>query len=228
MSWRVVLVGPENPLNVGFAARAMRCFGVEELVLADTEWAKVPPEAYSTGAAAPELLDGARLVPTLGAALEGCADAVAFSRRPTVLRQDEFSLPGVPPGLGARGRTALVFGRESAGLTRAESALCPRLARIPCRPGLSLNLGQAVAIALFALTAPREAPPPDPRKIRAPAGVDRLLRLWEFLEPRLSAAPRMTESRLQRTRQMLYRLALDDEDFDLLFAAAKALSRGRG
>ena len=222
---RIVLVGPENPRNVGFAARAMLAFGASELVLADAPWKSVPPEARKTGVAAPEILDAARFEPGLAEALRGCQTAVAFSRRPTVLRQNEFILPSAPPALGASGRTALVFGRESNGLTREESALCPHLARIPCRGGVSLNLGQAVAVALFALTAPRTSLSADPGKLRPAATLDRLLGLWDFLEPKLSAAPRFTAARLQRIRQMLYRLALDDEDFDLLFAVMNELAR---
>lgn len=224
-SWRVVLVGPENPANVGFVARAMLAFGVSDLVLAGSAWTQMPAEAYRTGTAAPDILGKARLVPSLADALTGCDDAVAFSRRPTALRQEEFLLPHVPEGLGGRGRTALVFGRESAGLTREESALCPRLARIPGAAGVSLNLGQAVAVALFSLTAPRSAPPRDARKLRPPVSVDRMLGLWAFLEPRLAAAPRFTPARLQRVRQTLYRLAMDDEDFDLLFATMSELAR---
>lgn len=223
-SWRVVLVGPENPANVGFVARAMLAFGVSDLVLAGSAWTQMPAEAYRTGTAAPGILGKARLVPSLTEALAGCDDAVAFSRRPTVLRQEEFVLPRVPAGLGARGRTALVFGRESAGLTREESAQCPRLARIPGAEGVSLNLGQAVAVALFALTAPR-APARLAREARPPVSLERLLGLWSFLEPRLSAAPRFTPARLQRVRQTLYRLAMDDEDFDLLFATMNELAR---
>jgi tRNA/rRNA methyltransferase len=222
---RVVLVGPENPRNVGFAARAMLAFGASELVLVAAPWKTVPAEARRTGVAAPEILDAARFEPTLAGALRGCGTAIAFSRRPTTLRQNEFALPGAPEGLGASGRTALVFGRESNGLTREESALCPHLARIPCRGGVSLNLGQAVAVALFSLTAPAPRAEPDPKKRRADVAVDRLLRLWDFLEPKLAAAPRFTAARLQRIRQMLYRLKLDDEDFDLLFAVMSELSR---
>ena len=134
-------------------------------------------------------------------------------------------LPSVPAGLGAAGRTALVFGRESNGLTREELALCPLLARIPCRGGVSLNLGQAVAVGLFALTAPAPLSAADPKKARPAASVDQLLGLWSFLEPKLAAAPRFTAARLQRIRQMLYRLRLDDEDFDLLFSVVNELSR---
>jgi tRNA/rRNA methyltransferase len=221
VTYRLVLVGPENPLNVGFVARAMACFGVSELVIAATNWKTMPQEARRTGTSAPEVLDGARLTSTLAEALDGCDDAVAFSRRPTTLRQASFALPNVPEDLGRTGRTALVFGRESTGLTREEFALCPRRAVIPCREALSLNLGQAAAIALFALTAPRDA------GVAAPierTSLDRMLGLWNFLEPRLSAAPRFTPQRLRRVRQMLYRLALNDDDFDMLFAVMSELA----
>ena len=222
---RIVLVGPENPRNVGFAARAMLAFGASELVLVDVPWKAIPAEARRTGVAAPEILDAARFEPTLAGALRGCETAVAFSRRPTALRQAEFILPAAPPALGVAGTTALVFGRESNGLTREESALCPHLARIPCRAGVSLNLGQAVAVALFSLTAPETGKPVDAKKLRPEVSVDQLLGLWDFLEPRLSAAPRFTPARLQRIRQMFYRLKLDDEDFDLLFAVMSELAR---
>ncbi|MFI5345624.1 MAG: RNA methyltransferase [Elusimicrobiota bacterium] len=218
-SCRVVLVGPENPRNVGFAARAMLCFGAADLTIVGVPWKTPPAEARKTGVAAPDILDRARVVPTLADALRGCDAAVAFSRRPSVLRQTGFVLPAAPP---LTGRVALVFGRESNGLTREESALCPYLARIPCREGVSLNLGQAVAVALFSLTSS----PPAKRtgETRPPVSVDRMLSLWDFLEPRLTAAPRFTAARLQRIRQMLYGLRLDDENFDLLFAVMSELS----
>lgn len=219
--FRVVLAAPENPLNVGLVARAMKCFGAEELFIAGSAWREMPEKARATGARAPEILDAARLVPTLAQALRGCSAAVAFSRRPTTLRQHELVLPAAP---SFEGRVALVFGRESSGLTLEESALCPYLARIPCREGLSLNLGQAAAIALFSLSGRPPAPPRAPRR-PPPATVDRLLDLWDFLEPRLAAAPRFTTGRLRRIRQLLYRLELDDAELGLLFAVCNELSR---
>lgn len=221
---RVVLVGPENPENVGFVARAMKGFGAQELVLAACSWKSIPPRARVTGVAAADILDGARLVPALAEALRGCDTAIAFSRRPSVLRQEAFTLPAVPAALSGIGTVALVFGRESNGLTREESALCPYLARIPCREGVSLNLGQAVAVALFSLTTLAAGPAGDPEMPRSAVSLDRLLGMWDFLEPRLTAAPRFTAQRLQSVRQMLYGLRLDDRDFDLLFAVLSELS----
>jgi len=221
MQWRVVLVEPENPLNVGFVARAMRSFAVHDLVVAGSSWKKLPPEARVTGVSAPEILDGVSFAPTLEDALGGCGTAIAFSRRPTDLRQDEFTLPGLPESLSLKGRTALVFGRESKGLTRAETALCPYLARIPCQNGVSLNLGQAVAVALFSLTATDG----DSKRRPETASLDRMSALWGFVQPKLAASPRFNEERQRRVRQLFYRMKLNDTDYDVLFSVIKALSR---
>jgi tRNA/rRNA methyltransferase len=224
MDSRVVLVGPENPLNVGFVARAMRAFGARDLVIAGSSWKALPAQARVTGVSAPEILDGVRFERDLAGALRGCDTAIAFSRRPTDLRQDEFTLPGIPDSLNLAGRTALVFGRESKGLTRAETALCPYLARIPCRNGVSLNLGQAVAVALFSLTD-RTATDGVSSERAAAASMERMTALWEFIHPKLAASPRLSGERQQRIRQMLFRLHLNDDDFDMLFSVMKTLSK---
>ncbi len=221
MGLRVVLVEPENPLNVGFVARAMRAFGVTDLVVAGSSWKALPAEARVTGVCAPEILDGVRFEKELAGALRGCETAIAFSRRPTALRQDEFTLPNVPATLNRKGRIALVFGRESKGLSRAETALCPYLARIPSENGVSLNLGQAVAVALFSLTATdRELAEKAPT-----ASLDRMSALWAYVHPKLAASPRFTEVKKQRIRQMFYRLRLNDDDFDMMFSVMKALAK---
>ena len=220
MDLRVVLVAPENPLNVGFVARAMRAFGVEDLAIAGSKWKTLPPEARITGVSAPAVLDGVRFENELEDALRGCQTAIAFSRRPTGLKQDEFTLPAMP-GVSLKGRTGLVFGRESTGLTREEAALCPHLGRIPSENGVSLNLGQAVAVALFSLTATDRGLPEMP----ATAALDRMMAMWDYLSPRLAASPRFNGVKQQRVRQMLFRLRLDDGDFDQLFSLMKALSK---
>lgn len=217
---RIVLVAPENPKNVGFVARAMKAFGVSELVIAKSIWKSLPEEAWVTGVSAAAILDKVRFAPSIEAALRGCRTALAFSRRPTDLRQTKFVLPDVPASLDD-GRVALVFGRESSGLTREESALCPFLVRIPCSNGLSLNLGQAVSVALFSLTCLKGAASSGPAS--ATASLDKMGALWNFLEPRLSPLPRFNAERLQRARQMLFRMALDDQDVDVLFSVMKGL-----
>lgn len=222
MEPRVVLVEPENPLNVGFVARAMRACGAKELVIVSRSWTGVPDEARRTGAAAEKILDAALIVPDLETALAGCDASVAFSRRPSALRQKEFVLPDAPP---LPKRTALVFGRESSGLTREETARCQWLARIPCEDGISLNLGQAAAVALHRFTAPSAAAKTSRKAAPTAASREKLDALWSWLEPRLTEAPRFTAERRRRARQLLYRLDLDDEGCGSLFAVLKAVAK---
>ena len=217
--FRVVLVEPENPLNIGFVARAMRASGVKELVIVTSSWKAVPAPAFVTGVSAPEILKEARIVTSLSSALRGSGAAVAFSRRPTGLKQEEFTLPHAPT---LPARTALVFGRESTGLTRGEAAQCTYLARIPNRNSVSLNLGQAVAVVLFALTANGEK---GHSQAAETASMDRLLALWNYIQPRLARAPRFTEARQRRARQMIYQLHLNDSSASLLFAVMKELAK---
>ncbi len=219
MQTRVVLVEPENPLNIGFVARAMRASGVKDLVIVSPTSTAMPAEAFVTGVSAPEILNGARFVPDLASAFKGCDAAVAFSRRPSALKQEEFTLPSVPL---LPPKTALVFGRESAGLTREETAQCRWLARIPNKNGVSLNLGQAVAVALFALTAP-EAPAKSART--EGASLERLNALWDLIEPKLEKAPRFTKSRRLRVRQTIYQMNLDGPGASLLMSVLKEISR---
>jgi tRNA/rRNA methyltransferase len=63
-------------------------------------------------------------------------------------------VPIIDREIARGGRIALVFGSEKRGLTRDDLALCHQLVEIPTHPGQpSMNLGQAVAVCLYELTA---------------------------------------------------------------------------
>src|SRR5580700_2085741 len=71
LNWRIVLVRPRNPLNIGAAARAMANFGFSELVVAkpyEPTW-----QETRSAVGAEDVVTSARAVPTL---LEAVADAV--------------------------------------------------------------------------------------------------------------------------------------------------------
>jgi TrmH family RNA methyltransferase len=111
--------------------------------------------AKKTAKGAPKLLESIRYFDTLSSAIADCHFALGFTRRirePAQQFQNiqemvaEWNQANTEPT-----KTALVFGRESQGLSREESLLVSHLVCIPMMDeNLSLNLSHAVAIALYA------------------------------------------------------------------------------
>ena len=154
---RVVLVEPQEPMNVGAVARAMRNFGLSRLYLVNPAPRVGPPwarEAYWLAVHAEEVLDRAVAVSTLEDALAGVHLVVATTGRPREL----YPAPVVPVWevprhvLPVRGEVALVFGRETFGLTNEELDLAHLVGTIPTAPEQpSLNLAQAVVVFAYEL-----------------------------------------------------------------------------
>jgi tRNA/rRNA methyltransferase len=174
---RVVLVGVQEPGNIGMVARAMKNFGLRELYLAAPE-AQIGPESFKFAVGARDVLERARVVADLDAALTGVrwvAAATARAREeypgePTTPREVAPFLKGA---LEAGQSVALVFGRERAGLTNDELARAHFVLRIPTDPGFkSLNLAQAVLVVAYELflATPGRTRPPKPAPVEAMEG----------------------------------------------------------
>jgi tRNA/rRNA methyltransferase len=151
---RFVLVETSRAGNVGSVARAMKTMGFHELVLVAPRCADPlqDPEAVAFASGALDVLQGARIVPDIGAALEGCNFAAAVSAR---LR--EFSPPvWTPRGFAGHVaetpelRPALILGNERAGLPNSIVEGCNVLINIPANPDYSsLNLSQAAQVLAY-------------------------------------------------------------------------------
>ena len=120
---RIVLVEPSHPGNIGAAARAMKNMGLEQLYLVNP---KLFPHADATARAsgADDILAKAEVCESLDQALAGCGLVVGASAR---LRR--LSIPQWNPrecaekiwAEDASSETAIVFGREHAGLHGSDS-----------------------------------------------------------------------------------------------------------
>lgn len=149
---RVVLVAPTHPGNIGAVARAMRTMGLSDLRLVTPR--RFPSaEATERAAGAYDVLDRARVVDDLRAALAGCHWAVATTARPRRLEWTVLDPAGAGRELARRAGSApvaVVFGRESAGLTNEEIDACQAVLRIPTAPSFkSLNIASAVQIVAY-------------------------------------------------------------------------------
>ncbi|MEB3774298.1 MAG: rRNA methyltransferase [Desulfurococcales archaeon] len=156
---RVVLVGVEGAINLGIVARLSVNFNVDEFYIVNPKASL--SEALEYAARAKNVLKEAIVVDRLENALEGVSLSIctsAISREESVLRI------AVPPweaariGSMTRGTVALVFGRESVGLTRSELEQCDLLSTIPANPTYpTLNLSTAVSIYLYEFYRRRNA-----------------------------------------------------------------------
>src|SRR5271167_4916364 len=78
---RVVLVRPRIAANVGAVARAMRNFGLSELVLVAPEAEPDDPRGRLLATHAEDILDAARIVADFGAAVADCQVVAGTSAR---------------------------------------------------------------------------------------------------------------------------------------------------
>ena len=192
---RIILVSPRNPLNIGAAARAMANFGLNNLVIV-APFAVNWTEAKSA-VGAPEILRRARVTETLAEAVADCVLVVGTGsldrRRPEqrILAMPEAAAAlravlAAEPNAVADGKTlprvAILFGSEKHGLTSDDLTWCHAIAVIDtAEEQPSMNLGQAVAVALYELTrtADSAALPLVPDALPDSEQLDRLAALIE-------------------------------------------------
>lgn len=149
---KIVLVEPSHPGNIGAAARAAKTMCIENLVLVKPEdFPSGEARARSTGAL--DVLERAIVCDSLQEAIADCTFVVGSSARMRGLQCPEIS----PDKLGAKvwqeldqGNVAIVFGRESSGLTNEELDQCHYLTTIPANWEFSsLNLASAVQVICY-------------------------------------------------------------------------------
>jgi TrmH family RNA methyltransferase len=229
-NWRIVLVRPRNPLNIGAAARAMANFGFGELVLAKPYHPAWQETRSAVGAG--EVLDSAHAVPSLLEAIPDVALVIGTtsgSRRH--LRRELIPLGELSEWIESRLgsdkfrhrsglRAALLFGSEKTGLSNEEMSHCHALVRIPTSDVCpSMNLGQAVAVCCYELATRRMVCPlPAAARIHRsdPATMQSLAHLFDRTVRVLDAVgylkTKSRDSMLLKTRELLLELGLTNYD----------------
>ncbi|NMP17370.1 MULTISPECIES: tRNA (cytosine(32)/uridine(32)-2'-O)-methyltransferase TrmJ [unclassified Thalassotalea] len=144
---RIVLVNTSDCRNMGSAARAMKTMGLKNLYLVDPM--EMPNgQAQALAAGATDVLANAKVVSTLEEAITDCGLVVGTSARSRTLPWPMLEPRECGAKMVEEGQTypvALVFGRESSGLTNDELQLCHYHVCIPANPEYSsLNLAMAV------------------------------------------------------------------------------------
>jgi TrmH family RNA methyltransferase len=225
----IILVRTQSPGNIGAAARAMHNMGLQRLILVAPE--RFPHlEARMMACDAVEILQQARIVPTLADAVASCHWLVGTSARRRQYRKPPVSPDTVAsklPALCQRHQVGILFGAEDAGLTTAELDLCHDLLVIPTAPhATSLNLAQAVMVVCYAIAQQhvQSAPEPVTPALATVADVEAMYQhLREALNIYGFPGPFAVERALMGLRRILERTALERRDVALLRGIARQL-----
>ena len=157
MTVRVVLVEPEKEGNIGSVARAMRNFELDDLWIVNPK-VPVDGEARAYAMHGLNVLAAARTVKAFDEALEG-VDVVAGTSAVAARSTSNLLREAITPKHLAervrstkRGRVAIVFGRESSGLSNREMEACDFLVTIPASRSYNvLNIATAASIVFYEL-----------------------------------------------------------------------------
>ncbi|MBQ5948396.1 RNA methyltransferase [Massilia sp. ST3] len=232
---RFVLVETSRAGNIGAVARAMKTMGFGDLVLV-TPKCEDPlndAEAVAFASGAGDVLQGARIVGSIGEALEGCNFAAAVSAR---LR--EFSPPVWTPrafSSHAAGlpelRPAVVLGNERVGLPNHIVEGCNVLINIPANPDYSsLNLSQAAQVLAYEARLAATGDGVDLRGVGFhgdAASVTQIEGMYAHLEEALAAVGFLKAGNpgklMPRLKRLFARTQLETEEVNILRGIARQI-----
>lgn len=219
---RIVLDHTSHPGNIGAAARAMKVMGLAELHLVNP--ARFPhSQATALASSADDLLDAAKIQPTLSAALEGCTLVLGTSARRRSIAQEQIEpREAAARAVGASGPVAIVFGCEKSGLDNEALDRCHALVSVPTGDRyMSLNLAQAVQVLCYELhLGARGEESANVAETRVLAPAERMEVFFDRLERTMAAigfsTPGQTETLHRRMRRTFQRARLDDDELNML------------
>ena len=149
---RIVLVETTHAGNIGAAARAMKTMGLADLALVKPRGHQ-SHDCYARASGADDIIDNASVHEDLQSALQDASWVFGTSARVRSLKWPQYDVRAAAAQIhqySNEAKVAVVFGRESSGLSNDELAKCSALLGIPTRHDFSsLNLGSAVQIVCY-------------------------------------------------------------------------------
>jgi len=224
---RVILYEPQDPVNIAATVRAMKNMGCSDLYLVRSveydPW-RLEGIAHDTA----DIIGRIRNCDSIEQALEGVVRVAGFTARRRAAKRDVTTPRSASIDLlefARSGSVAIMFGREDKGLPNEILDRAHVLVTIPTTDHASLNLAQAVLIALYELhltaaDATRTLAPP--RKDAPPATAEEYEQLFADTERALHEIEffktRFHEHIMRTVRTLFYRAAPDSRELALLRA----------
>jgi TrmH family RNA methyltransferase len=230
----IVLYEPQDPVNIAGTVRAMKNMGLRSLRLVRPV-AYEPERIEGVAHATRDIVANIRHFDSLEAALADCVRVAGFSARRRAAKRERLDPRAAAVDLlqwAASGPVALLFGREDRGLDNAALDRAHIVVTIPTTSHASMNLAQAVLVAVYELhvaatDATRTLAPP--RKDAPPATSDQFERLFAEADRALEMVEfyktRYPEYILRTMRSLVFRAAPDSREIELLRAMAYEVMR---
>jgi len=227
---RVVMVETTHPGNIGAAARAMKTMGYNNLYLVKP---KIYPnvEATTRAAGADDILAKAVICDSLEEALQGCVTVVASTARSRTISHSVFTPREYAEKLFEMvklGPVALVFGRESSGLSNEELEYCNVILQIPTNPDFSsLNVASAVQILCYEFIQVLQSDDAEKINIESDgkekiklATADEMTYFYDHLEQSMIDVgflnPEQPRKLMRRLKSLFNRALLDENEMSIL------------
>jgi TrmH family RNA methyltransferase len=233
VSFVVVMVDPQDLVNIASVVRAMKNFGLRDLRLVRPEqWdvRRVEGIAHKSG----DLLKRVREFETFDDAIADCTHVAGLTARQRTAKRNVQRPRDAARELwaaAAGGRTAIVLGPEDRGLSNEQLDRCHRSIVIPTNPEYqALNLSHAFAVMAYELYVARgEQPFKAPRRTAPLATAAELQHLFEDAETTLRAVDFLKSRNpavIMRTlREVAHRAPLDRREVKLLRAMCREVVR---
>jgi TrmH family RNA methyltransferase len=224
----LVLVNPQDIVNIASSVRIAKNFGIQRMRLVDPEVFdpyRIEGIAHNTA----DLVARIEIFDSLQQAIQDCVFTAVLTARERAAKRRVLRPREAADALidaAAAGPVAIVAGREDSGLTNAELDLCHALVTISTDPThRSLNLAQAVAIMAYETWNARggeRLPVKPPRNQAEPATSGQLEELFADWTRALWAIDfyktRQPDNVMRSFREVVFRAELDGREASLLRA----------
>jgi len=216
---RVILMAPETGGNIGAVARSMKNFGLSDLWIVKPK-TPINSDARAFAMKGLAILSAAKIVKKLDRALDG-VDLVVGTSSVTATSRSNLSRVSIPPSELAekirrtRGVVAIIFGRESSGLSNQELEACDLMVRIPASRAYNvLNLGTAASIVFYELFLQKA----NPRSLdlASKEATRRLLLQFEHMVKSCTIPPHRHDLSIRAFRNIISRAFITKREASLL------------
>ncbi len=224
MPIRVILLEPETGGNIGSVARSMRNFRLSDFWIVNPK-TRINNEAKAFAMKGIDVLNAAKIVPTFRRALKN-VDVVVGTSAVSATSVSNLSRVSIKPSELARriravkGDVAIVFGRESSGLSNSEVEACDFMVTIPASRDYNvLNIAAAASIIFYELF--RNKTSTGTMEVASKASTVRLVRQFDLVMKRCDVATHRRRLAHRAFRNVISRSFISKREASLILGVIR-------